>query len=185
MQRSLSLSLLVGATLAATSCERAPQTTAPSHGSHGSPHLGLGMTAAIEPQINALRAATASFKRFDNAVRAGWGTQITDCFSDPKLGGMGFHYGNTALIDDIVDPLQPELLLYEPQEDGSLKFVAVEYIVPLAAWTAPQPPSLYGQTFHRNDVFGLWVLHVWHVQKNKSGLFNDWNPIVSCRYATP
>jgi hypothetical protein len=34
--------------------------------------------------------------------------------SDSTLGGMGFHHGNTGLIDGTVELLRPELLLYEP-----------------------------------------------------------------------
>jgi hypothetical protein len=43
---------------------------------------------------------------------------------------------------------EPELLLYEPQADGSFRLVAVEYIVPRPSWTAPRPPSLFGRPFH-------------------------------------
>jgi hypothetical protein len=127
---------------------------------------------------------TARFHDIQAAAKAGWSTRITDCFEDPTLGGMGFHYGNTALIDDKVDALQPELLLYEPQKNGALRFVAVEYIVPFTAWTRPAPPRLYGLDFHRNEAFGLWVLHVWHFRENPRGTFVDWNPRVSCQYAT-
>jgi len=137
----------------------------------------------IERMLTRLRTLTAPFQNFQAAGSAGWGTKITDCFSDPQQGGMGFHYGNTGLIDGVVDIDKPELLLYEPLANGQLKFVAVEYIVPYTAWTSPQPPRLFGQNYHRNDAFGLWVLHVWHFRENPSGIFTDWNPRVSCQYA--
>ena len=137
----------------------------------------------VEKQIAKLREVTARFQRFEAAAAAGWGARITPCFVDAQLGGMGYHYGNTALFDATVNALEPELLLYEPQKNGRLRFVAVEYIVPFAAWTAQDPPQLYGQSFHRNEAFGLWVLHVWHFRNNPHGMFADWNPNVSCDYA--
>ena len=150
---------------------------------HSAASAQRGLSPTALAQVAALRNLTASFHNFTVAEHAGWKTRITECFSDPSLGGMGFHYGNTALIDGRVDPLEPELLLYEPRKNGELRFVAVEYIVPFTAWTAASPPELFGQQFHRNEDFGLWVLHVWHFNDNPSGMFSDWNPNVSCAFA--
>jgi hypothetical protein len=96
---------------------------------------------------------------------------------------MGFHYGNPDLIDDTPQQFKPELLVYEPQKNGRLRLVAVEYIVPFDAWTSEEPPSLHGIAFHRNEAFGLWVLHAWIWKYNPDGIFADWNPRASCRYA--
>lgn len=191
--RTLTRSCFATIALAAA-CQNPEETTAPTapgsqaHASSGhSDERGQAGEPgrAVQRQIARLRTLTAPFHRFDAAVTAGWGTKITDCFSDPQLGGMGYHYGNTAYIDGIVDPLKPELLLYEPGKKGELRFVAVEYIVPFDAWTEEEPPTLYGQVFHRNEAFGIWALHVWHVRHNPRGMFADWNPKVSCRYAAP
>jgi hypothetical protein len=100
--------------------------------------------------------------------------------SDPA-GAMGFHYGNTAFIDGNARLLEPEILMYEPQPDGTLRFVGLEFVVPLSA--SATPPTLLGHTFHRNDAFQLWVLHVWLYRENPSGMFADWNPSVSCAAA--
>ena len=154
-----------------------------SHLAHRSPAATRALPSEASAQLAQLRALTAPFHRFETAAKAGWGTRITGCFSDPSAGGMGYHYGNTALIDGRVNALEPELLLYEPQKNGRLKLVAVEYIVPFDLWTDAEPPSLYGQSFHRNEAFGLWVLHVWHFEHNPSGIFMDWNPRVTCEYA--
>lgn len=173
----------------AACAEPAVTATAPAErmtpAAHSSMHRSGAESEATRREVARLRDLTRPFHKFQNAVDAGWGTRITDCFSDPALGGMGYHYGNPALIDGSVDALQPELLLYEPLKNGKLRFVAVEYIVPFAAWTQSSPPRLYGQDFHRNEAFGLWVLHVWHVRDNPRGIFADWNPRVTCRYATP
>jgi hypothetical protein len=184
------VTIVLLASLALGACGDSRPATAPElHASSAhSPAMHAASAAAdITPDaardLAGLRELTARFHRFDAAAEAGWGTQITNCFEDAQLGGMGFHYGNTALIDGSVDELEPELLLYEPQKNGKLRFVAVEYIVPFTAWTAAQPPMLFGQSFHRNEAFGLWVLHVWHERENPRGIFTDWNPKVSCRYA--
>jgi len=150
-------------------------------GQHG--QAGLG--AAVNKQLASLRAATAQFHNFDKAVAAGWSAKITSCMADPALGGMGFHYGNVGLIDGSVRADQPELLLYEPEKNGRLRLVAVEYIIPYAFHPrSAAPPVLFGQEFKQNDVFQLWGLHAWVWENNPSGIFADWNPRVSCQYTT-
>ncbi len=174
--------------LLATACGDPVHTAAPTALAHAGHDASLGAnarSATVEEQVAQLRALTAPFHRFEAAAEAGWDTPIPGCFEDPELGGMGYHFGNAALIDGAVDALQPELLVYEPQKNGRLRLVAVEYIVPFDLWTSPEPPRLYELSFHRNEAFGLWVLHVWHFRDNPAGMFMDWNPAVSCRYATP
>ena len=163
--------------------------------------LGCGDTAAPAPQETAdiapaldyatakgpireklarLRTRLAPFHRFQAAVDAGWSAEITGCKADANLGGMGYHYGNQKLIDGTVSFRDPELLLYEPQADGKLRLVAVEYIVPFDQWKGDKPPRLLGLEFKRNETFQLWGLHVWLWRYNPSGRFADWNPHVHC-----
>jgi len=131
-----------------------------------------------------LQAATSSFKDIELAGRAGWDARITGCLEMPGLGGMGYHYANTALIDGVPQEFAPELLVYEPQKNGSLRFVAVEYIVPFTIVpSTAQAPALHGIPFHQNFGFGLWVLHAWVGKHNPAGTFADWNPNVSCTFA--
>ena len=139
-----------------------------------------GLTADQRRDLDALRAATAAYTDFSRAQAAGYTERLTDCMSDPA-GGMGFHYGKAAFIDANARLLEPEILMYEPQQDGSLRLVGLEYVVPLSA--AAEPPSLFGLQFHRNEAFQLWVLHVWLYKDNPSGMFTDWNPTVSCAWA--
>lgn len=144
-----------------------------------SPVLG----ADVNRDLAALRRVTAPFQRFKNATEAGWSVQITPCMTDPA-GGMGFHYGNPAIIDGTVHVEDPELLLYEPQQNGRLRLVAVEYIIPYTARSRDAtPPVLFGQEFQRNDVFQLWGLHAWIWKHNPSGMFANWNPEVTCEHA--
>jgi hypothetical protein len=80
---------------------------------------------------------------------------------------------------------EPELLLYEPEQNGRLRLVAVEYIIPYTAHSrAAAPPVLFGQPFKQNDVFQLWGLHAWVWRENPSGIFADWNPRVTCENTT-
>ncbi len=177
--------------LVLTGCADASRATSADASTREAPSLharhaaSAGVLGDVQRQIARLRAVTAPFHQFRKAVAAGWGTQVTGCFSDAELGGMGYHYGNVALIDGVVDALKPELLLYEPRSNGELRLVAVEYVVPFDAWSDASPPELYGQSFHRNEAFGLWVLHVWHFRHNPRGIFADWNPRVSCDHAAP
>lgn len=137
------------------------------------------------PDLETLRQVTAPFRTFDAALAAGWSAKITSCMSDPSLGGMGFHYGNTALIDGTVQVNKPQLLLYEPKADGSEELVAVEYIIPYSAHArSDAAPELFGQKFKQNDTFQLWGLHVWAWKTNPSGLYADWNPQVNCNNTT-
>lgn len=183
MRRSGTLGL--GASLAAVlaACQDPASVRTPgaeAHASHAAALTSAPVSGAVQREIAELRALTAPFHRFETAVQAGWDTRITECFSHPELGGMGYHYGNPDYIDGRVDALEPELLLYEPQKNGNMRLVAVEYIVPFDAWTSSEPPQLFGQSFSRNEAFGIWALHVWHERNNPRGMFADWNPKVTC-----
>lgn len=141
-----------------------------------------GLPASVRSDLALLRRVTAPFHEFDEATEAGWSAQITPCMVDPGgAGGMGFHYGNTKLIDGTARVNEPELLLYEPEKNGRLRLVAVEYIIPYTFHSRDAaPPELFGQKFIQNDVFQLWGLHAWVWKENPSGIFANWNPRVSC-----
>ena len=127
-----------------------------------------------------LRQSLVKYESFERAMAAGFDTKLTDCMVMPPAGGMGFHYGNAAIIDAIPDPRAPEVLLYQPLKGGKRRLVGVEFIVPFTEWTKPEPPVLYGQVMRPNHTFGLWTLHIWLFKHNPSGLFADWNPAVRC-----
>jgi hypothetical protein len=96
------------------------------------PALANSSTAS---QLAGLRRLVAPFHDFEAAEAAGWSAPITSCLDAPGLGAMGFHYGNLRYIQDggVVDLLQPELLLYEPQKNGKLRF-ALLGSSPSRAW---------------------------------------------------
>ncbi len=93
---------------------------------------------------------------------------------------MGYHFQNNALLDTTLDVDHPEVLVYERKPDGAFKLNGVEFLVPISAWTAAEPPRIMGQALKRADRLGIWYLHVWTWEPSPSGLFADWNPRVKC-----
>lgn len=141
-----------------------------------------------------IRRVTAKYHRVDVAIADGYelgyvngsGNRIINgCIAHPTEGAMGYHYFNKELVDDLtVDPLKPEVLVYAPKENGKLKLVAVEWVVPGANSNPPgvsEPPSVLGMEMHiLVPAVGFYILHAWVWQNNPSGMFNDWNPDVTC-----
>ena len=146
-------------------------------------HAAGGSTAAGEADLAALRERFAGFTDIAAARAAGYTEQITPCWYHRDRGGQGYHFGRTDLIDGNVSLLEPELVMYEPNADGTHQFLAVEYIVPFSEWTAAEPPEMLGRQFMRNEGLGLYVLHVWIGKDNPNGMYDDFNPNVSCQHA--
>lgn len=139
---------------------------------------------ADNQDLATLRAATARFQRYEVAKDANYTFLFMNMCMSNDIGGMGYHYVNTALLDDKVDVATPEALLYEPGTNGQLRLVGVEYVIPKSAWTSSTPPVLFGKSFVLN-AFDLWALHVWVWKDNPRGLYADWNPRVTCDNAAP
>ncbi len=137
-----------------------------------------------------VRAATEPLHNLDVAIAAGYGP-VKGCAQNPGVGAMGQHYAKGALVEDpALNPLRPEVLVYEPRGDGSYRLVAVEYIVLKDAWHAANGtslPRLYDKTLtlipapNGYDLPAFYELHLWIWKQNPLGLFADWNPRVSCR----
>jgi hypothetical protein len=159
------------------------------------PLLAVGVALAnTQGDIAAAKRASASFKAVAAAKKAGYTVELkttpangaVSCISDPA-GGMGVHMVNPALLDAKVAVASPEALVYEPR-GGSLKLVAVEYVVDRKAWHAAgneKAPRLFGQRFAliTKNPFGLkpfYALHAWIWKKYPSGLLQPWNPNVAC-----
>lgn len=177
---------LLGVTLTACDDSSAipPEDIAFSRGNSGD------TPADLNRQLAELRQATAPFHDFGKAQEAGYDVLVThpesgaECLAHPTLGAMGLHYLNVGLVDDEVAAGSPEVVIYEPDADGRLGLVAVEYIIPFAIRAADEPPpTLFGQQFMQNHIFDLWALHAWVWKHNPSGMFAHWNPSVSCEGA--
>lgn len=131
------------------------------------------------PLAEAVRAATEKYKDPAAAIAAGYVPM--PCVSGPASGAMGLHYANPAYLEDkVIDIAKPEALMYEPQADGTMELLGVEFII----FTGPA--VLQGHLFHLTGApnrYGLdpfYELHVWAWRDNPSGTFADFNPDVSC-----
>jgi hypothetical protein len=164
-----------------------------SHGDHSGP-VGVLAATGLEDELAQVRKLTARFHRLEAAMEAGYelgyvngsGVRIiTGCVAHPTAGGMGYHYFNKELIDDlVVDPLKPEGLVYAPAPNGGLKLAAVEYVVPGLASNPPgvsEPPTVFGmEMVILVPAVGFYTLHAWVWGHNPTGMFAHWNPEVVC-----
>lgn len=146
----------------------------------------LGDTMAAGPMGSFAEQVKAANDRFaDVAVAKSEGYVPLPCASGTDGGSMGIHYVNLKLLGDpALDIAHPEAVLYEPQQDGSLKLMAVEYITEKGP-TAALGGQLFSYTTSPNR-YGLppfWEVHVWAWKANPMGVFADMNPDASCAYA--
>ena len=154
------------------------QTRAPG-GTQATAVLPSGLGDAVDRDVAKVRDATAGFKTTEAAEAAGY-KRDGDCIEYQPAGAMGYHFKNSALLDTTLDVDHPEVLVYEKKPDGAFKLNGVEFLVPISAWTAAEPPRIMGQALKKADRLGIWYLHVWTWEPSPSGLFADWNPNVKC-----
>jgi hypothetical protein len=133
--------------------------------------------------------STARFHDIEKAKEAGYTVKVIDqaglqCIAQPGEGAMGIHMLNPSLLDGTIDADEPELLVYERRNDGSMKLVALEYLIFQSASNGR--PSLFGQPFdeikagNRYGIPPSWALHAWIWKPNPSGMLYAWNPRVDC-----
>lgn len=147
------------------------------------------------PLVNQVRQATEIYRQVENATAAGY--IPTACASGRNGGAMGIHYVNPSLLFNAdgtpngeFDVNTPEVLIYEPRNNGKLALVGVEFIVFAEPWDAAHTdgssPVVMGQLFHftgapnRYRLPPHYELHVWAYRRNPNGTFADWNSNVSC-----
>jgi hypothetical protein len=139
-----------------------------------------------------VRQATAPYRNINVAAQAGWFARDSFCVSGPDHGAMGVHVVNPALIGGNQPKVsQPQILIYEPQANGSMVLVGVEYVVIADAWNAHHPdgstPKVAGQLMNlipapnRYGLPSVYELHAWAWQNNPDGNFADWNHHVTCQ----
>jgi hypothetical protein len=149
---------------------------------HGSGHAPDNLVAVV-------REATARFQNVAAAKAAGY-SLLFGCVTGPDAGAMGLHYVNLSLVaDGLLDPTQPEIVIYEPLPNGRLRITGADFLVFADAWDSVhpgEPPQLMGQLLHLFDSpnrFGLpafYTLHVWAWKDNPNGTFVNWHPDVKC-----
>jgi hypothetical protein len=149
----------------------------------------------LSPELLAVRTALDKYQDPVMAVHDGYLSSI-GCLTytagvsghgmQYKAGGMGVHFINVGNIGPALDPMKPQVLIYEPVGD-KLRLVAAEWLVPTAL--AKTAPAIFGQPLggpmegHEPLLpasLHHWDLHVWLWRDNPSGLFSPTNPAISC-----
>jgi hypothetical protein len=155
-----------------------------AHATHARANNGE-LTPEQKKAVADVRNATNKFLDVAVAKANGYAKQYpAGCAASPNAseGAQGFHYLDESRVDGTVELLKPELVMYEPQPNGKLQLIGVDYVVPLTA--SATPPTLLGVPFMRNEPLGVWALHIWTMRPNPSGMFAAWNPKVSCEHAS-
>ena len=133
--------------------------------------------------------STARFHDIEKAKEAGYTVKVFDkaglqCIAQPGEGAMGIHMLNPSLLDGTIDAENPEILVYERRNDGSMKLVALEYLIFQSMSNGR--PSLFGTQFdeikadNRYGIPASWALHAWIWKPNPRGMLYAWNPRVDC-----
>ncbi len=178
--------LILTAALVGLGCGDPPSSLDADPAASVGPSLAAATTGA---SLAAIRQATARYQRIEAALADGY-IPVSPCVAAPGLGGMGFHYLNPDYLNDAaIDPATPELLLYEPEPNGRLRLIGVEFMLIADLWDAVHAadPEFNQQRFdeHRGaDTHGLpfdhYELHVWTWRHNAAGHYAPFNPDVSC-----
>jgi hypothetical protein len=163
-----------------------------------------------EPTVDDVRAATEKYRDVAVALADGYVRDPIDACETPyhmgiveDLGVMGIHYfrpdllgvqeGETRLDATAThtDFLEPAILVYEPQADGSLELVALANLLSADAWQAAghsEPPSFADTAFELGDadpgmmVGARYELHAWLFRDNPRGMFAAYNPNATCEH---
>ncbi|HWH17491.1 MAG TPA: hypothetical protein VNT77_04015 [Allosphingosinicella sp.] len=180
-------------------------------------NLAPAAPASSEPSLASVRAATARFQDINVALAEGYVRDpmnlcdTADMMGQPaELGAMGVHYFRPDLLGITAPPnprvsgtgthtdfLQPSILIYEPQPDGTMKLVAVENLVFAKAWHAAgnkERPSYQGIPYDRMADDPATAIdeahifephydrHVWLYKENPNGIYAQFNPKVTCEH---
>lgn len=138
---------------------------------------GFGNYTGLAPEtvaeLQQAKIATARYNNFDNAINDGY-VDINVIVPE-----MGYHYLKVDNLDATFEFDKPEILVYNREENGRMKLVAVEYAVPISL-SPNAPPSGFTGTGDRWAVYQgvLWTLHAWIWEYNPAGIFNPTNPLV-------
>lgn len=131
---------------------------------------------AWEMEIQQLITATAKYENVSVATDEG--------FFDASgfVPNMGHHFILPPRIDNTFVLEEPEIILYAPDENGVMQFVAVEYAIPIADLDNPgTPPEGFTgdeDEWEINPNLSQWQLHVWIVKENPDGIFAPHNPTI-------
>ena len=178
----LILSLILFIALSITGCKKdvsAKMTeeeiqTASSSSAKGTNGFGnyTGLLPETVSELQQAKIATAKYNNFDNAINDGY-QDINVIVPE-----MGYHYLKMENLNATFEFDKPEILVYNKEENGRMKLVALEYAVPIDQ--SPNPPAGFtGNDDHWAVYQGvLWTLHAWVWEYNPNGVFNPTNPNV-------
>ena len=164
------------------------------------PGIAVGQTTAAA-ELAAAKAALAKYADPIMAVRDGYFSTVA-CVDFPKgatdgpmvypPGAMGVHFLNPANIGPKLDPLKPQILIYE-QVGNRLKLTAAEWFMPVSI-AGDKAPSIFGQQLmgpmngHEPIIpasLKHYDLHVWFWKNNPKGMFTSTNAAVKCTPGAP
>ncbi|HKK08260.1 MAG TPA: hypothetical protein VKA44_05185 [Gemmatimonadota bacterium] len=172
-----------------------------------------------DPSLDAVRQAAMKYRDVSVALAAGYiedpsGMCVTAEMEGRAAGqgAMGLHYFRPDLLG-LLPPqegrrvdgtgtytnfLDPAILLYEPQEDGSLVLIGVENLVFQKSWREAghaAPPAYLGRSWDAmaddpatpvDEAHGFephFDQHVWVFRENPRGALEPFNPDVTCAHA--
>jgi serine/threonine protein kinase len=140
------------------------------------------------------REAVEHIETVADANAAGYFRAVAGCVTSGPAGrgAIGAPYVNPRLASDrVLDVTKPEVLEFEPQQDGTNKLVGVFYTYDVGFEPPfPPPPSLFGVPFdgplvQRSSGVVFYGLHVSLFTHNPNGIFHAYNPELTCRSASP
>jgi hypothetical protein len=185
------------------------------HGSTSASSVLIPVPGPCEPTLEELQRATERFRDVGVALAEGYVRDPNDVCETADMmgrpaaqGAMGIHFFRPDLLGITAPPSprvngtgthtdfrQPSVLIYEPQQDGSLELVAVENLVFAAAWRMKglgDRPTFHGipydsmaddpttETDEAHMFEPHFDRHVWIYRENPRGMFEPFNPNVSC-----
>ena len=145
------------------------------------PVLPAWQASAQENQAFAqLRQVTARYHDLDAALADGF-ILLHGCEVRPGEGAVGQLYVNLSrYLDGVIDPAEPDGLLYATGPNGRPQLAGVELALPIGMWSEPEPPTFLGATFQAEDEFAAYGLHIWVWRHNPRGMFAQAHPGITC-----
>jgi hypothetical protein len=105
--------------------------------------IPLVALANESPLVDKVRAATERYTELRVALAEGF-VQATPCVSGPDTGAMGVHFVLKSRINSgVLQPDQPQALIYEPMSNGAMRLVGVEFMFWPAYGTAKTSRARY------------------------------------------
>ena len=153
------------------------------------PAFAGSTVAGGQADVADVRKATLKYHDINAAIADGY-VLFYECTEEPGVGTMGQHFVKGSLVEDpAINALEPEVLVYAPKRNGEWKLVALEYVTLAPLWDTAFPgqwPTVLGQDLlfrEAGNRYGLpdfYERHAWIWQGNPRGLFDDWNPSITC-----